>query len=247
MLNILDGPAESEVKRSITYIRRVLLARRSALLAYWPLAETAGSAADNAEGVAARDGAYSGVSLAATTAPGGSPAPAFDGSASYVNVHSASLGGAFNGAAGTLMLWLRVSGAGVWTDGANRSGVVLLADGNNYIHLRKSSTSNRVQVLYNAAGTVVTHTIAMNPVTWFHLATTWDGAGNALRAWVNGVEQTPATGLGTWNGSGLAATFCAIGAQNTTPAAVWSGNLSHVALWNTTLTHSEIKNLSRAA
>lgn len=247
MLNVHDGPLVDGVLRSLTYARKVLSTRRSALLAYWPLADTAGSAADNAEGAVARDGVYSNVSLAATTAPGGTPAPAFNGTTSYINIYSASLGTAFSGAAGTLAAWLRVSGAGVWTDGANRTAIVLLADASNYVHIRKSSTNNRMQFFYNAAGTLLTINAAMNPATWFHVACTWAAAANAFRVWVNGVEQTPATGLGAWNGSGLADTFCNIGAQNTTPAALWSGNLSHGAVWSAALTHSEIKNISRAA
>lgn len=243
-IGILNGPLDG-VAYSVMYHRRVRRVRAAALLAYWLLAETAGSVAANFEGTVARDGAYSNVSLAATIAPGNTPAPAFNGTTSLVNIYTASLGSAFSGAAGTLAGWLRVSGAGVWTDGANRTAMVLLADANNYVHIRKSSTNNRLQLFYNAAGTLLTHNITLNPATWFHVACTWSAAANAFRAWVNGVEQTPATGLGAWSGSGLADTFCNIGAQNTTPAAVWSGNLAHVAVWGAALTHSEIKLLAR--
>ena len=46
-----------------TYYKKVLATEPANLLAYWPLNEGSGSVADNLEGTAARDGAYTGVTL----------------------------------------------------------------------------------------------------------------------------------------------------------------------------------------
>ena len=72
------------------------------------------------------------------------PAPAFDGTNSYVNIYSASLNTAFSGSAGTFLCWAKVSGAGVWTDAAWRNLITLRVDASNYVEIAKSSTNNRL-------------------------------------------------------------------------------------------------------
>jgi hypothetical protein len=56
-----------------TYKDKVLGTVPDDLIAYWTLAETSGSTADNAEGTAARDGTYTGVTLNSSTGPDGQP------------------------------------------------------------------------------------------------------------------------------------------------------------------------------
>ena len=57
-------------------------------------------ASDNAEGTAARNGVYTGVTLGQSVAP--FTAPLFDGVNDFNNIYSASLATAFDATAGTL-------------------------------------------------------------------------------------------------------------------------------------------------
>jgi hypothetical protein len=94
-------------------------------LAYWKLDETSGTIAVDSS-VNANAAAYVGPTLAANTFLDGSPAPNFDGTNDYVNLYSAGLAVDWDAAdpnQGTIALWVRVSGAGVWTDGTAAGAV----------------------------------------------------------------------------------------------------------------------------
>ena len=86
----------------------------------------------------------------------GSTAPQFDGTNDYNDVFSATLQGAFNGEEGTISVWAKVSGSGVWTDGARRE-VFRILDTTDYqelIWIEKNSTNNQLWYRYIAAGTI---------------------------------------------------------------------------------------------
>jgi hypothetical protein len=229
------------------YYSRVLSIGRANLLAYWPLWEPAGTVATDVSG-AGRHGAYTAVALGQPGIGDGRTAGQFDGVASYANVYSASLAGAFNGAEGTLSGWVKVASVGVWTDGLFRRIVDLDADGNNYLRLMRSSTNNALAINYRAGGISIAPGVnGLSGLGWLHLAVTWSKSGDALKTHLNGVQQgATATGLGTWAGS-LAATTTNIGAYQTTPTNVWSGGLAHVALWNAALAAADVAQLARVS
>ena len=78
-----------------TYIQKVLGIEPGNLIAYWPMSEPSGGIAINAEGTAARNGAYTGVTLAQPGIGDGNTCPLFDGANDFNNVYSASLDAAF--------------------------------------------------------------------------------------------------------------------------------------------------------
>lgn len=222
---------------SLRYTNRVLTLGP---IAYWAMGETGGTAALDAT-VNARNGIYTGVTLGLSGIGDGRSAATFDGATSYNNIYSAGLAGAFNGQLGSVIIWGKVSAAGVWTDGTARRLIYLAADTNNRVSLVKAAANNEIDWLYVAGATSKSAGItSFSPSGAFCAGLTWDKAGDAVKFYVNGVQSgATQTGLGTFAGS-LAAATTLIGAISTAPANVWSGILAHGAIFNRALTAAEM-------
>jgi hypothetical protein len=229
------------------YHKKVLATEPANLIGYWPLWEKSGSVADNLEGTAARDGAYIGVTLGEAGIGDGRSCPYFDGTADVCNVYSASLAGAFNGAEGSVALWARVSGAGVWVDGASRYLVNLRANGSNFFRCVKGSgaADDILYWTYAAGGTQSQRARSgMTEVGWMHLAVTWSAGSDELKAYYNGVQEgTTATGLGVWAGA-LGGTVTVVGAYQTDGLNGWHGNIAHPAVWSKPLSGPQVLDLA---
>lgn len=227
------------------YGDKVLGIETANLIAYWPMWETSGGVADNYEGTAARDGAYTGVTLGQNQSP--FTCPLFDGANDYNDVYTVSFRDAFNGATGTVALWLKVSGSGVWTDSSRRYGFRILADADNYVQFSKdNSPDDTIEWVYRAGA--LSELFPKNGMTttdWFHIALTWDKPGtNKAIAYYNGaVEGSEHTIDGVWAGTPIAANTI-IGAGANTPSNVWDGWLAHAAVWTTALSAGDILSLA---
>jgi lysophospholipase L1-like esterase len=217
-------------------------------IAYWALDDLTGVAA--VDRMALGNGTYkntagtlSGVTLGQTGIGDGLTSAAFTGS--YCNIYSAALNTAFTPAECSMMTWIQVTEAGVWSDTTNRHALTIRADVSNRLVLLKTTTNNTLQALYVAGGT--SKNVAYTPdapLTWLCLATTVSVSGDVLRFFVNGAEVgTAATGLGTWTGV-LASTANTIAAANTSSASPWTGNLAHAAVWSRVLTPAEVASIS---
>jgi hypothetical protein len=212
-------------------------------IAYWMLGEKSGAVAyEEVSGRAAgaQNGAHTGVTLWANGIGDGRLAIYYDGANDFTN--SAAFAAAFNGAAGTILIWARVPSAGVWTDGADRRVITIQATGNNLIFIRRPAGSNNTLAWrYRAGG--VSKSVALgglSTIDWMLLGLTWDAAADQVKAYHNGA-QTGATqnGLGAWAGA-PAATTTTIGASSTVPAAVWDGDIQHGVVLDRVLTAEEI-------
>jgi hypothetical protein len=229
----------------LAYTSKVKAVAPGNLIAYWPLAESSGTAIQDESGNA-YNGTYTAVTLGQTGIGDGRTSALFDGSTSRGNVYSAGFAGAFNNQEGTFAIWFRVAAVGVWTDGINRRLVRLAVDANNQVYINKSASNNALDLIYQAGGTakgVSPATFAGN-IGWNHLALTWSKSGDAVKAYVNGAQSgATATGLGVWAGA-LAATTTVLGAFVTTPSNVFSGMLAHPAVWSTPLSAAQIAQIA---
>lgn len=224
------------------YAARVLRTRPYNLIGYWPLSELVGAVAKDLspEG---NNGAYTGVDLGQAGIGDDRRAPWWDGANDYCDIYSAGLASDFDGAAGTLLVWLKPNSAAIWTDGALRRAVTVRADGSNQVSLRKTTTDNEFVATVLAGGAGINSTLAPLGGGWHCVAVTWSTAANAATAYLNSVA-TVSGPYGTWAGA-LSSTQCCMGSLNTTPSEVWHGWLSHCALWNVALTPAEITALGR--
>lgn len=245
MLIGIPGLLSPRPRYNASYLVRVYNTATANLLGLWPLGEPAGATvADNFQGLAARDGAYSAVTLGAAGFGDRVTAASFDGAASFVNVYSTSLRDAWAGGELSILLWFKASGAGVWTDSTARALVRFQVDAGNVVQLSKTAANNTLSWSYVAGSTSkgITSTAFANQ-NWQAMALTVSKSADQVKAYMNGVQVgATQTGLGTWNGN-LASTGCVIGAQSTNPAGVWSGSIGYVAVWSAALTGAQITTL----
>ncbi len=233
-------------RRPGSYIDKVRGIQSANLIGYWPLNETTGTNADNAEGTAARDGTYTGVTLNSVTGPDGvNGAPFFDGISDFVDIYSASLNAAWNApAAGSVAIWSRPSGVGVYTDGSERRKLTVRIDASNRLRLMKSANNNQIDMIYTGGGTLdsVSKT-SFSDTDWMHWVITWDTVADEMKAYFNGVQEgATQTVIGTLVGN-LSAALTNVGSQGQ-PSVVWDGYLAHPALWTAVLTPLEILDLA---
>lgn len=242
-MSLLRGTRRALLGISESYGDRIL--KTSGLIAYWPLNELSGTIAHCLVNVA-QNGTYTGVTLANTPGPGDvGSAPLFDGANDYVNIYSAALAAAFNGAEGTVAIWAKVFDAGTWTDSTTRKALLLRADNNNRIFMHKTDANNDFRHEYRAGGTICgQNTLSMTSTDWVHYALTWSASADEMKSYIAGVQSgATATGLGTWAGT-LSDVRSLIGANSNTPDAVWYGWLAHCAVWNTPLSSDQIADLA---
>ena len=223
------------------YISKVLSYSPSA---YWPLDETSGTNADNAEGTAALDGTYTGVTLNSSTGPDGQPAGLWGGILDYCDIYNVGLNAVFDGSLGTLMIWIRAEALGDWTDSIQRRASQIQSDSSNYIRIGKSPTDNQILFQYNAGGTLEQVGVVVTPsIDWIHCAITWNKAGDVVKYYVDGVKQaTEGSGLGVY-ANALDPIRCNVG-SNGQPSNTFKGYLTHCALWDTVLSDPEILDLA---
>lgn len=208
------------------------------LLAYWPIGEASGTACLDLSG-----NGYNGTYTAVTLAQAGNNSRTsglWDGSTSYANVFSAGLAAAVNGAEGSLLLWGKVSAAGVWTDATTRSLFRLnVSDVTSLVDVQRTTTDGTIRNRYTAGSTAKARNVApLSTTGWFHLAMTWSKANDRINNYLDGAAfGATITGLGTWGGT---ITDVIIGATALTPSQVWSGYLQDVILFNRELTAAEV-------
>jgi hypothetical protein len=199
----------------------------------WSLVRDTSGTTAVAEVDTARNGTYTNVTLQSIDGPipAEGDAPSFNGTTSRLNLNSASLISLFNASQGSILLWVKVSGAGIWTNGANGYFITLAADVNNWIYIRKDNANNQIQFSYKAGSTLeAVNLTPVSPTDWFSVGVSWNKPAEEFKAYYNGL-QTGATqaSLGTWAGS-LAATQQVLGAFNTTPSNPFSGYLAYAAV-----------------
>lgn len=224
----------------LSYTQRV---QALAPLVYWPLNEVAGTSGANSVidySGNARTGTTANVTFGAAGIGDGNTAATFNGTSAEIAIVS-QLQPAYAGRVGSFAAWCQVSGAAVWTDSTNREVIRLLVDGSNYIIIRRATTNNSLEFLYNAGGTTKTVVATLSSTAWFHVALTFNKTGDELKAYINGAQVgTTQTGLGTFTTSNYAGQFIGSGASGE----FWKGNLAHAALFAAVLTDAQIASLA---
>jgi hypothetical protein len=175
--------------------------------------------------------------------PAGLLAYSFDGTNDYVDAYSAELNSVFDPTQGTLLVCGKVSGAGVWTDGASRYLAILFADGSNSVRLFKD-TDNALKWSYEAGGITELVSSSVTPSDFFLTALTWEVPGNMIAYYNDGITGSAQSIAGTWSGN-LGSANTVIGSISTGPAQVWDGLLTVPVLYTDVLTAAEILQIAK--
>jgi hypothetical protein len=213
-------------------------------IAYWMMAEAAGSDAICQVDSPAQDGAYTGVTLGQTGIGDGYTCPLFDGVNDYNNVYSTAFRDVFNGAEGTVQIWAKVIDVGAWTDGTNRKIFRFASDASNVITIQKFNTANDLYFVYKAGGvSLIRIKTDTSETGWMPLALTWSKTANEAKAFFNGVQEgATLTGLGYW--ANLLAPTVTMIACNTAANQCWDGWIAHCAVWDSALSPANIADLA---
>jgi len=216
-------------------------------IAYWMLAEAAGVTAVDQINSPAQDGTHVGVTLGQSGIGDGRTCPLYDGVNDYTNVYTVTFRDAFDGDLGSYLVWMKVSGVGVWTDGGIRYCINVDADDTrNTVRIFKSSTNNRLE--WGREGANTYQKVQKNGVAetgWICLGLTWNVAADELKAYYNGVQEgLTQAGNVAWEAvtPNLARTI--IGALRTAPTSLWDGYLAHVAVWDSVLNDAAMADLA---
>lgn len=235
------------LRRGQSYASKVLAIPN--IIQYLKVDETSGAvAADSSAG--GNPGAYSNCALALIDGPTAAMGKAaqWNGSTSVLNLYSAGLASAFNGAEGSFAVWCKMENSGIWSDGTNRRVITVRIDSSNIFNITKSSTSNTILGQYIAGGATKTVTVSSySNTSWFHACITWSkssGASGEFKFYLDGVQQgTTQTSLGTWAGS-LSSSQTILGGASTSPANVHAGYLCHSVLFSRAITQAEVTSLA---
>lgn len=224
-----------------TYANQVNNLDRANLVAGWDQSETSGTTATDSSGNGLNATYAAGITLNAATFPDGTPMPFYDATGDVVTLPVATLDAPFDPTIGTLMIWLKVRAASVWTDGVAHFAIELGADASNRIFISKSGTNNTLALSYRAGGAAQTSNITYSATTLTAVHITWNKASDRVRFYVNGTQNgADATGMGVWSGA-LSNLWSAMGNFISSGGAnFWDGYLKYSKLWKSELTAAQI-------
>lgn len=220
------------------YYRKIKHLFGNSIIGYWPLWEFDGAVAYDISGNG-RNGAYTGVDLKYPGIGDGHTCPYFDGVSDYVNIYSASLAAAFNGAEGTIIIWSKVFNVGVWTDATTRYVFRFLVNANNFVALYKGGDNN-FYWRYSSGGILNQVGLTTTILNFMHMGLTWSKSNDRMRAFFGGSQTgVDQTSLGVWAGS-LDVDNSVIGAGDIIPNSPWFGYEGHGIVLNREATPAEI-------
>lgn len=212
------------------------------LIGYWPLNDTTGTSA--AEQINNNAGTYAGTFTLASNPFGNKNYASFGGGRVSLATPLSAINTLFNTQAGTIACWIKMLNAGVWTDATARVFLEFGADANNRVFIQKTATNNQLQWSHRAGGTAKNVTLTTSaPLTWFHVALTWNKTADTVKAYFNGLQtSTTQTSLGVWAGN-LASGFTALADFSSAGSSPHSGYAAHCVLYKADLSDTDIARL----
>ncbi len=237
---------------STSYIQKMERVQSSSFVGLWPLDEESGTVAYDISPNgynATSSGLLRSNIQRSFLAPDGGKCAQFDGSASYINLYAAVTKEPTT--IGSISLLAAVPQANL-ADTTKMQIITLKYDASNYIDITFDATAYRFNGAYDAAGTLVSvnsnlvYNVDGGPQfpEWHTFGLSWTKAGDALKFYVDGLQQgSTQDTLGTWAGA-MASTTMVLGSSSTSAADVLTGYLARVGIWSVVLTDKEFADLA---
>jgi len=214
---------------ALNYEQRVRHITGNNLIRHFDLTDRSGTAAVDRSPVGTNGTYTNSPTLSSIVGPDGKRAPLFDGVDQHIVL--GDLSPLANSLDLFVIIWAKVSGSGVWTDGANREMVFLKSDSTNRIEMLKASTDNLLRMFIRAGGS--NNTLDISSVTttdWFSIGIEFSGTTHEV--FFNGVSQgtinsSAWTGSGSWDGGWIS--------RSDTNSKFWDGYLSNAIISDTAL------------
>ncbi len=237
---------------STSYIQKMERTYNSSFVGLWPLDEESGTVAYDISPNgynATSSGLLRSNIQRSFLAPDGGKCAQFDGSASYINLYSAI--DKEPTTIGSISLWVAVPQANL--AGTTKMQIIKLgADGSNYIDITFDTTAYLFNQVYAAAGTLSSQNTSLlynvdgGPQfpEWHQFGLTWDASGDAVKSYVDGLQQgSTLTSLGAWSGD-MASTLMVLGSSVTSGADLLTGYIARVGVWSVVLPDATMQDLA---
>jgi len=211
--------------------------------AYWPLDELTGVAVLDRSGTGLPDGTNTGATVGQPGIGDGATSYLFDGLNDYVNVFSPALAAVFDGAEGSILAWVKVFNAGVWSDGQYRYAIYPNVGVNDYWNVARSTGAGRMLDRIASGGVSKSSNLATGSPLGFVMHTlTVSETADEFKIYWDATPKATHNGLGNFVNP---ITAFLIGAASGAPVWVWYGYIAKVAYWaGTILQQADITDLA---
>jgi len=219
---------------ALNYEQRVRHITGNDLIRHFDLTDRSGTAAVDRSPNGTSGTYTNSPTLSSIVGADGKRAPLFDGVDQYVVLGTLSpLGDSADFSFG---VWIKVSGSGVWTDGVERTAMMIRNTGDNWAQIKRHSVDNVMRIECRSGGTVNNLDItSISTLDWFHIGCVVKNTGD-MEVYLDGVSQGTITKSSTWTGSG-GWLDGAIGRASDVNFRFWHGYLSNAVISD--LDHSD--------
>ncbi len=124
----------------------------------------------------------------------------FEGTETGLDI--SSVNSAVNTNTGSIALWMKRDFADSIT--TDKNVFTIFTDISNYLSLNYDNFNDRWSYVHVRGGTLdeaTTPVSAIGTSTWSHVVATWDTTADTIKLYVDGVERSSSSGLGTWSGT----------------------------------------------
>ncbi|HEB26272.1 MAG TPA: hypothetical protein ENI05_00655 [Porticoccus sp.] len=131
--------------------------------------------------------------------------------------------------------------------------ITLNYDAQNYIDITFDTTAYRFNGAYEAGNTLksvnsgLVYNVDGGPQypEWHHFGLSWTSAGDALKFYVDGLQQgSTQTSLGTWTGAMASGTMVLGSSSSSSAADVLTGYIARVGIWSVVLPAATMQDLA---
>jgi len=220
-----------------TYARKVARICGNDLVRYYKMEETSGTALIDFSSHTT-NGTYVNLPTLddiASPVVGGLNAPFFDGVDDRADLGTLSPLG--NTADFMISTWLKVANAGVWTDGVQRTAVMIRNNTADWTQITRGTTDNQMRMECRA-GSGSSNKFDINGISttdWFHIGCVVKNSGD-MEVYLDGISQGTVARVAAWAGSG-GWLDGAIGRASDVNFRFWCGHLSNAVISD--LDHSD--------
>jgi len=203
---------------------------------------------DDQSGSACRDTSSNGTdgtyintpTLADIVSPARNKAPLLDGVDEYVTLGTLSPLG--NSADFSFGVWMKVFNSGVWTDGIERTSMMIQNTSSNWCQIKRHTVNNTMRMECRSGGSTNNLDIgSMTTTDWFHIGCVVKNTGD-MEVYLDGVSQGTITKSSSWTGSGGWLNG-ALGRASDVNNRFWNGYLSHAFISDIDHTDAEMLDL----
>jgi len=212
---------------ALNYEQRVRHITGNNLVRHFDLTDRSGTAAVDRSANSTSGTYTNSPTLSAIVGSDGKRAPLLDGVDQYVPLGTLSPLG--DSADFTIIVWMKVSASGVWTDGTTRTSMMIRNTSDNWCQIRRYTVNNTMRMECRSGGTVNNLDIgSMTTTDWFPIGCVVKNTGDC-EVYLDGVSQGTITKSSSWTGSG-GWLDGALGRASDVNNRFWDGHLSNAII-----------------